>query len=177
VNLNKYSAYIKLMINGIGSKPFSMQTVPPTVEHFGKGDIVRRVSRERYGRSRALIEEKIKRWSGVALTPPEEKEKKLPPLSAATLRDVTVTSPREEIKDLSALLKPPSTIQRNPSFSIVCSRCGKKADVPFEPAADRPVYCKECLQIIRSEKKSERPTPSRAAPAQWAGPKPPPLRK
>ncbi len=178
VNLNKYAAYIKLMINGIGSKPFSMQTVPPMAEHFGKADIVRRVSRERYGRSRAMIEEKIKRWSGVALgTPPKsEPEKKLPPLSAATLKDVVVAPAREEIKDLASLLKPAATPKNKPLFSVVCSRCGKKTEVPFEPAADRPVYCKECLQIIRGEKKSERPTPPQIRSSLGAtGPKPPPL--
>lgn len=29
---------------------------------------------------------------------------------------------------------------------IICSECGKDAEVPFEPDATRPVYCKECYQ-------------------------------
>jgi len=65
VNLDKYNAYIKLMIDGISSKPFSMQTLPPEVPEYGKGEIVRQVSRERYGRDRKIIEDKIRRWSGV----------------------------------------------------------------------------------------------------------------
>jgi CxxC-x17-CxxC domain-containing protein len=67
VNLDKYNAYIKLMINGITSKPFSMQTIPPNIENFVKRATVLSVSRERYGRKREIVEEKIARWSGVAL--------------------------------------------------------------------------------------------------------------
>jgi len=44
VNLDKYNASIKLMINGISSKPFSMRTLPPILEHFGKAEVVRAVS-------------------------------------------------------------------------------------------------------------------------------------
>ncbi len=67
VNLDKYCAYVKLMINGITSKPFSMQTIPPNIEDYGKKETVISVSRERYGRSREQVEEKIARWSDVAL--------------------------------------------------------------------------------------------------------------
>ncbi len=35
-------------------------------------------------------------------------------------------------------------------YPIKCSDCGTDAEVPFEPAADRPVYCKECLTKQRS---------------------------
>ena len=35
-------------------------------------------------------------------------------------------------------------------YPIKCSDCGTDAEVPFEPAADRPVYCKECLPKHRS---------------------------
>ncbi len=33
---------------------------------------------------------------------------------------------------------------------IKCSDCGTDSEVPFEPAPDRPVYCKECLQKHRN---------------------------
>lgn len=36
-----------------------------------------------------------------------------------------------------------------PSFSVVCSACGKETTVPFEPRGDRPVYCRECYQAQR----------------------------
>ncbi|MCR4335201.1 MAG: DNA-directed RNA polymerase [archaeon] len=30
-----------------------------------------------------------------------------------------------------------------------CSDCGKETEVPFKPADDRPVYCRDCYQKHR----------------------------
>ncbi|MFA5820730.1 MAG: DUF87 domain-containing protein [Candidatus Gracilibacteria bacterium] len=65
VSLSKYTAYMRLLIEGMPSKTFSMSTLPsPAVnmedELIGK---VQRVSRERYGRKVTEITDKIKRWS------------------------------------------------------------------------------------------------------------------
>ncbi|MEX1112235.1 MAG: CxxC-x17-CxxC domain-containing protein [Candidatus Andersenbacteria bacterium] len=65
VNLDKFNAYVKLMINGVTSAPFSMQTIPPAEETYESAAKVTAVSRERYGRKREIVEEKIARWSGV----------------------------------------------------------------------------------------------------------------
>jgi len=67
VNLNKYNIYLKLMIDGIAGDAFSAASLPPmdiadTAENEEKAV---RVSRERYGKSRTEIEEKIARWSGI----------------------------------------------------------------------------------------------------------------
>ena len=29
---------------------------------------------------------------------------------------------------------------------VICSDCGKEAEVPFKPVDDRPVYCKDCYR-------------------------------
>jgi len=34
---------------------------------------------------------------------------------------------------------------------ITCAECGKEDEVPFKPAGDRPVYCKECFAKKRQE--------------------------
>jgi len=34
-------------------------------------------------------------------------------------------------------------------YKIICSDCGKEAEVPFKPTEGRPVYCKECFQKHR----------------------------
>src|SRR5207245_9428888 len=31
-------------------------------------------------------------------------------------------------------------------FSATCSRCGKEAQVPFQPSGDKPLYCLDCFQ-------------------------------
>ena len=64
INLNKYHIYLKLMINGVSSQPFSALTLPPLAERTGNEDKVIKVSRERYSRPREQIEEKITRWMG-----------------------------------------------------------------------------------------------------------------
>jgi CxxC-x17-CxxC domain-containing protein len=33
---------------------------------------------------------------------------------------------------------------------IVCSNCGRPGRVPFQPRADRPVYCSECFEARRA---------------------------
>ena len=65
VNLAKYNVYLKLMINGIAGRPFSAETLPPfpEPENSNKEKIIK-VSRERYGISRQVVEEKIRRWMG-----------------------------------------------------------------------------------------------------------------
>lgn len=70
INLGKYNICIKLMIDGITSPPFSAQTLPP----FEKPKVsykekIIRVSRERYGAKREIIEAKIEKWAGT-ITPP-----------------------------------------------------------------------------------------------------------
>jgi len=64
VNLSKYHIYLKLMINGVASKPFSAVTIPPISVQTGNLDKVISVSRERYAKPREEIEEKITRWMG-----------------------------------------------------------------------------------------------------------------
>jgi CxxC-x17-CxxC domain-containing protein len=66
VNLGKYNIYLKLMVNGIAERPFSAQTlVPlPRPEISGKEKIVK-VSRERYGTPRKIVDDKIIKWAGV----------------------------------------------------------------------------------------------------------------
>ena len=42
---------------------------------------------------------------------------------------------------------------------VICSDCGKQAQVPFEPRMDRPVYCSECFETRRNA-----PPPAAAPP-------------
>jgi hypothetical protein len=73
VNLSKYHIFLKLMIDGVASQPFSAVTLPPIGERTNSADKVIRVSRERYGKKREEIEDKIVRWSGME-APGEESD-------------------------------------------------------------------------------------------------------
>ena len=74
INLPKYNIYLKLMIDGVASKPFSANTLPPIGHPTGSAEKVIKVSRERYSSSREEIEEKIMRWSGLM----EDKDREQP---------------------------------------------------------------------------------------------------
>jgi len=64
VNLPNYSIYIKLMINGVASRAFSANTLPPFAEPKESfRDKIIKISRERYTVPRKIVEEKISRWN------------------------------------------------------------------------------------------------------------------
>lgn len=70
LSLPKYHAYMRLMIAGIPSKPFSVHTLPPPQfeQDEGRIDMIRSLSRERYTESRKAVEEKIAKWLQSART-------------------------------------------------------------------------------------------------------------
>lgn len=88
VNLPKYNIYLKLMIDGVSSRPFSAITLPPVATRTDSAEKVIRITRERYGTPREKIEEKIKRWTGIESGDDGDdvdttSEKKLTPLASA----------------------------------------------------------------------------------------------
>lgn len=109
VNLPNYNIYLKLMIDGVASRPFSASTLAPFPEpEKSFRDTIVRISRERYTMPRKKVEEKIAKWSEAVEFEDERKK-----------------------------------------FEAVCSKCGKKTKVSFEPDGVRPVYCASCLQKTR----------------------------
>ncbi len=65
INLPKYNIYAKLMINGIAGRAFSAETIPPfPVPENSQAEKIIRVSGDRYGADRKIVEEKLQRWLG-----------------------------------------------------------------------------------------------------------------
>jgi len=64
VNLPKYEMYLKLMIDGVASSPFSAAGLPPLRkdERTDNTEKVVNYSREKYASDRETVEEKIMRW-------------------------------------------------------------------------------------------------------------------
>ncbi|TSC57787.1 MAG: hypothetical protein Greene041619_952 [Candidatus Peregrinibacteria bacterium Greene0416_19] len=64
LSLPKYHAYFRLMIKGIPSKPFSVQTLPPPDfrQDQGRLEKIKTLSRERYSEERKTVEGKIAKW-------------------------------------------------------------------------------------------------------------------
>ena len=67
VNLPNYNVYLKLMIDGITSRPFSAITLPPIKvdASLGVKDKIIEASRKNYTRPRQEVEDEISRWSGM----------------------------------------------------------------------------------------------------------------
>jgi len=65
LSLPKFHAYVRLMIDGVPSKPFSVTTLPnPPVEDDPKRiELLRKLSRERYTEKREVVEDKIIKWA------------------------------------------------------------------------------------------------------------------
>jgi len=74
MNLGKYTIYVKLMIDGIASRPFSANTLPPPSppEKSYREEVIK-FSRERYATAVADVEAQIMQWTGIeglAAAPP-----------------------------------------------------------------------------------------------------------
>lgn len=65
VNLPNYHIYLKLMVDGVTSRPFSARTLPPipVQEDEAMKHIISETSRRLYAKPRAAIETDIDRWS------------------------------------------------------------------------------------------------------------------
>ena len=59
INVEKYTAYVKLLIDNTAAKPFNMATLPPLEEDENKARKITELSRLKYGRDKAIVEEEI----------------------------------------------------------------------------------------------------------------------
>jgi hypothetical protein len=73
VNLGMYQMYLKLMIDGVGSVPFSATGIPPFPEPVisYKTEIIE-ASRKNYSKPRTEVEEVINKWMEEMKTPPKK---------------------------------------------------------------------------------------------------------
>ncbi len=124
VNLPNYKTYLKLMIDGVTSRPFSARTLPPLVKSGNKEveEEVIRSSRALYCKSKEIVEKEINDWSGMSLGDFKD-----------AIAGVVTNSDGSLAK-----------------FPIICSACGLEKTVPFKPEPGRPAYCKECIAKIKS---------------------------
>ena len=149
VNLGKFDIYLKLMIDGVASAPFSASTLPPIANPSASRERVIKVSRERYAEPRQVIEEKIMRWAGFE-TPEEKVSGEIPP--AAT----EVTSvPQGEAK--SEIKKSDSRRRSRVQIVVNCSNCGREVSVGFKPDPNRPFYCEECFKKVKADREAKKP--------------------
>jgi CxxC-x17-CxxC domain-containing protein len=152
VNLSKYHIYLKLMIDGIAGDAFSAVTLPPfnLSETQANAEKVIRISRERYGKSRAEIEEKISRWSGVMIEkniPTRDiKNKPTPAMVIVSNNSPSDVSKKKTEDKIIKKEEVADTAEKKEMYEAICSTCEEKILVPFKPDPKRPTFCKECLK-------------------------------
>jgi len=157
VNLAKYNIYLKLMIDGIAGDAFSATTLPPfdLSDTEMNAEKVIRISRERYGKSKEDVEEKIMRWSGMSIEPDEDviihkieppkeiKSAENPPAIVVKKPEpAKVNTPEPAVNIASE----PEVKEKKEMYEAVCDTCEQKIFVPFKPDPNRPAFCKECLK-------------------------------
>ncbi len=131
VNIPKWNVVLKMLIDGVVSKPFSAATLPPisddneqtkTRERANK---IIETSRQKYARNRKDVEEIINQW---------------------TLGDIKDNKQKEVKKQEEKAEKPNVKM-----YDTNCWVCGMKMSVPFEPDNKRPIYCSDCLKKVREK--------------------------
>ncbi|MEI8361276.1 MAG: type IV secretion system DNA-binding domain-containing protein [bacterium] len=172
VNLPKYQFYTKLMIDGVNSTPFSAECLPPLSlnEKTDNTEKVIRVSRERYGQNREMVEDKIMRWSfsdddetdnkvfsNDQAEPAKAKSPDIIPFAyKSEINKKPFTIDAEKKPFVKKEFKKPETMAPvKPGFEVNCSRCGKSTVTKFQPDGVRPVFCAECLVKVKAEKLTE----------------------
>ncbi|MDP2695957.1 MAG: type IV secretion system DNA-binding domain-containing protein [bacterium] len=121
VNLPNYRIYLKLMVDGVTSRPFSAATLPPLKMRVEAASVAEVIdgSRRRYAKPRQAIEDDIEEWSAFSLGSTDDPNKKS----------------KKSAVDL---------------YSATCSNCAKETKVPFKPVAGRPVFCSECYEKAKN---------------------------
>ena len=150
VNLTKYDVYMKLMINGVSSNPFSATTLLPmaSAEVTDAQEKIIKISRERYARPREIVEDKISRWSGMGDDDDEEPQKS-PDRAAPVARRIELEeAPKRNFQKNKKTL-PPDRGKDKASYVVNCYECGKQTEINFKPDGVRPIYCQDCFVKIR----------------------------
>ncbi|MFA5184483.1 MAG: type IV secretion system DNA-binding domain-containing protein [Patescibacteria group bacterium] len=171
VNLPKYEMYLKLMIDGISSSPFSAAGLPPLAkeEETGNTQKVIDYSRQKYASDRASVEEKIMSWhenDGGELAPSEISSVKIakvitvPPPSRPPLPKTVPATPAARPKPAEPASQPsftpaPAKSKIKNGYPAVCNSCGQETMTVFQPDGIRPVYCRDCLSKKKEEKRLE----------------------
>lgn len=140
VNLPKFHFYVKLMIDGIVSDPFSARGLPPVLpeEQTGNEEKIIAVSRERFSAKREVVEDKIARWSQ--------------PFAESAESAPYGEKKRKKTDDKKI-------------FEAQCSNCGSRVALNFQPDGVRPVYCDTCFEKIKEQRKMGKPPVPVALPA------------
>jgi len=165
VNLPKYRIYLKLMVNGVSTDPFSADALGPLAgQDFGHGAEVIAHTHQQYSRNRLDVEESIKQWHAseggdMGTEKPEtEFHTGVSPIKAfeeaQNKEKIQTTS-----KPVSAeAIKPKAKVETSASrpapskevlWTGVCDVCSTELKLSFMPDVSRPILCQDDLKKFR----------------------------
>jgi CxxC-x17-CxxC domain-containing protein len=169
LNLPKFEFYVKLMIDGVASSPFSARGLPPLTSEERTNNLDKAIewTRVKYAKPVAKVEEDIMSSHFIDETPTVKTQPKdSRPLSFGQSANVaSKVLPRKEfLPPLENLAGGKSSAparteefgeERHSAalYDAVCSSCGAATKVPFKPDGARPIYCKNCLSNLKKEKR------------------------
>jgi len=118
LNLPNYNIYLRLLIDGVPSRPFSAITLPPVPSpEISYVDEIIEHTRKTYGMPKEEVEKMIALATGAGEM-------------GTTISVVAEKKPEDKSQEM---------------FDAVCTNCQKQMKVPFKPDPSRPVYCKDCF--------------------------------
>ena len=146
VNLGKYHIYLKLMIDGIAGDAFSAHTLPPAVPlERSSADKIIKVSRERYGIAREIVEGKIARWTEAARDTAAP-----PPSQAKTLYDAVCSRCKKNIK----VIFPPDGVRPvycKPCLAEIEKEKQAKPQIPFNKTKPKEEKIISLTEVLKEE--------------------------
>jgi len=158
VNLTKFNVYMKLMIDGVSSQPFSADTLPPLkfdpVES-SKAEKIISVSRERYSKPREVVEDKIARWSGMVKDQDADVKEGERKIEKSEISKPASRSNTDQGRASSEQSRTKKKKKDDKTYLVNCYECGNQARINFMPDGIRPVYCNDCFKKIRTGEKPE----------------------
>ena len=135
VDLSKYNIYLKLMIDGVASRPFSAQTLIPEPRPFKifKNEIIE-FSRKTYSNPQKIVEENIAKLAQISIDSESSNSAPRPHFPQQQQQQQQQQSGPVELYDAQ------------------CQICQKRTRVPFRPDGKRPVFCQACMKRIEKER-------------------------
>jgi CxxC-x17-CxxC domain-containing protein len=139
IRLPNYNIYLKLMIDGIASRPFSAKTIAPVpvVTDPKLREEIIRISRSKYAHPVTFVEQEINRWAGNMDVPDGHDASDLSNSQSFYKPSNKSNSSSGRSSDSTKL------------YDAICSNCEKPTKVIFPPEPGRNVYCKSCMKKMK----------------------------
>ncbi len=180
VNLPKYQVYLRLMIDGVTSIPFSATTMQPIAQFQGNREKIVKVSREKHARPVDEIESEVMRWAESTEDMPERGVAEVPVVSsgAAGTSTAPVRTPRIVSSDADHVREPErrapasATIRVSPPAPIAATIPAVTVTEDTKPISLQQAMQKKPMLIKLSTAKNiagARPTGERSDRPQGAG--------